>query len=66
LARVEPWVLRDLLVVYAVLWGLQLWVRRERMRDPRRVVMNERLGWLFIAVYSVALVALLAVDCLAP
>jgi hypothetical protein len=58
--------MRDLLVVYAVLWWLQLWVRRERRRDPRRVVMNERLGWLFIAVYSIALVGLLAVNHLAP
>ena len=65
MTRVEPWVVRDLLVVYAVIWSIQLWVRHERRRDPRRVIMNERLGWMFIAVYSVALVGVLAIDCLA-
>jgi len=66
MSRVESWVARDLLVVYVVLWLLQLWVRRERRRDPRRVIMNERLGWLFIAVYSIALVGLLAVNYVVP
>ncbi|MGH7438398.1 MAG: hypothetical protein ACRENE_22160 [Polyangiaceae bacterium] len=66
MTRVEPWVVRDLLVVYGVVWLIQLWVGRERRRDPRRVVMNERLGWLFIAVYTIALVGVVAVDYLAP
>jgi hypothetical protein len=66
MTKFAPFVLRDLLVVYGVLWLLQLWVRRERRRDPRRVIMNEPLGWLFIAVYSIALVGVLVVNYLVP